>query len=152
MKTFSKLILSAMALWGVCACGDDNNVVLPEAVTAAKVAGTWKLTEWNGEEMNDDRYCYIVLDRKELTIGVYQNFDSFTSRHLTGSFTLNFDRYTGVNTIEGVYDHLSGFWRNNYVISAISDASMTWVVEGDETDVSVYTRCESIPDKILNDL
>lgn len=150
MKMFSKLIVLAFALCSFWACNDDDSKVsLPEPVTYAKVAGIWQLTQWNGEALNDSRYCYIVLGRSEHTIDMYQNFDSSKSRHITGTYSLKDDEDLGT-LIEGVYDHGSGFWNNTYIISNITDKTMTWVVSTDPPDVTVYTRCASVPEDVLN--
>lgn len=152
MKTFSKLIVSAFALCGFWACGDNdhgNNDPIPEPVTYASVAGIWQLTQWNGEAFNDSRYCYLVLDRKDRVFEIYQNLDSSRARHITGTYELKEDEYLGV-LFEGEYDHGLGFLNNIYVISMPTGESMKWVVSDDPADVSVYTRCASVPENILN--
>ena len=60
------MLLLTMALF--MSCGDDDEVKLPDMkdVNYANIAGTWRLSEWNGEKIDGDtRYYYIKFDRKE---------------------------------------------------------------------------------------
>ena len=63
---FKMMLLLTMALF--MSCGDDDEVKLPDTkdVNYANIAGTWRLSEWNGEKIDGDtRYYYIKFDRKE---------------------------------------------------------------------------------------
>lgn len=58
-------------------CGDDDEVKLPDTkdVNYANIAGSWRLSEWNGENLEGDtRYYYITFDRKEKTENVLTLF------------------------------------------------------------------------------
>ena len=57
-----------MLLATFVACNDDDDVkdAILE-VNYKNLNGTWRLSEWNGKEMNDKLYCYITFDRKEHT-------------------------------------------------------------------------------------
>ena len=46
---FKMMLLLTMALF--MSCGDDDEVKLPDTkdVNYANIAGTWRLSEWNGE-------------------------------------------------------------------------------------------------------
>ena len=48
------------------ACSEEEMMSEPEylPVNYANIAGTWKLSEWNGQEMGEERYCYLVIGRK----------------------------------------------------------------------------------------
>jgi len=149
-----KLRISAiLALAGLLCClsacqkdrsYEDNT---DPAISYYQITGTWQLTEWKGEKIDgQERYVYMTLESKEQTFGIYQNLDSAQPRHLTGSFELEYDEDEGVNVISGLYDHASGFWNNEYVITSITEDMMEWTVKGDPTDVSVYRRCSSLPD------
>lgn len=57
---FKMMLLLTMALF--MSCGDDDEVKLPDTkdVNYANIAGTWRLSEWNGEKIDGDtRYYYI---------------------------------------------------------------------------------------------
>lgn len=148
------ILLLATAL---CACDKDDAPAGPTTlpVNYANIAGTWRLTEWNGEPMNDGRYYYMIIGRKpdEETglrpLEIYQNIDSDKSRHLTSTYELETDEDSGT-VISGVYDHSAGFWNNSYVITGLEADRMIWTVEDDPSDISVYIRCEAIPGDILN--
>lgn len=156
MKKLLKYVALAIALIA-CACNDDDNPA-PDpgfAVNYANIAGVWQLTEWNGEPVNDTRYCYMIITRKadeetgRRPMEVYQNLDSSKSRYLTSTYELTEDEDLGV-VISGLYDHSSGFWNRDYIVGDLTAGSMVWTVTDDPADVSVYTRCEAVPEDILN--
>ena len=68
MNVFFKMLLCTMLLATFVACNDDDDVkdAILE-VNYKNLNGTWRLSEWNGKEMNDELYCYITFDRKEHT-------------------------------------------------------------------------------------
>ena len=89
---FKMMLLLTMALF--MSCGDDDEVKLPDTkdVNYANIAGTWRLSEWNGEKIDGDtRYYYIKFDRKEKdgkrSYTIYTNLNSATSQQIPGSFT-----------------------------------------------------------------
>ena len=43
-----------------------------------------------------------------------------------------------------------GFWNNSYLISELEADRMVWTVLEDAEDVSVYVRCEKVPEDIMN--
>lgn len=51
---FKMMLLLTMALF--MSCGDDDEVKLPDMkdVNYANIAGTWRLSEWNGEKIDGD--------------------------------------------------------------------------------------------------
>ena len=56
---FKMMLLLTMALF--MSCGDDDEVKLPDTkdVNYANIAGSWRLSEWNGENLEGDtRYYY----------------------------------------------------------------------------------------------
>ena len=84
------MLLLTMALF--MSCGDDDEVKLPDTkdVNYANIAGTWRLSEWNGENLEGDtRYYYITFDRKEKdgkrSYTIYTNLNSATSEQIPGS-------------------------------------------------------------------
>ena len=66
MKNIFRIMLLLTTMLFV-SCGDDDEVKLPDTkdVNYANIAGSWRLSEWNGENLEGDtRYYYITFDRK----------------------------------------------------------------------------------------
>lgn len=150
MKPLFRMLLLLLPL-GFGACEDDHSYFddTPKEIAYSEIAGCWQLTQWNGTAMNDSRYFYITFDRMERTFEIYQNFDSAKSRRLTGTYTLEYNEDDG-NSITGIYDHASGNWNHDYRVATQADGTMIWTTKDDDTDVSVYTRCEAVPEEIIN--
>ena len=149
------LMLAATFL--LSACDKDEKMLEPSylPVTYANIAGTWQLAEWNGVEMSEGRYCYLVIKRKadeetgKRALEIYTNIDSDKSHLLTSTYELEGDEDLG-SIISGIYDHAAGFWNNSYLISELEADRMVWIVLEDAEDVSVYVRCEKVPEDIMN--
>ena len=148
MNVFFKMLLCTMLLATFVACNDDDDVkdAILE-VNYKNLNGTWRLSEWNGKEMNEELYCYITFDRKEHTYIMYQNLNSMYSRKLTGSFLIE-EKEDGF-ILSGTYDFGKGDWANKYIVTEMLDNSMKWIVKDNQEDISVYVRCEKVPDDIL---
>ena len=148
MKVFLRMLLCSILLVTFAACNDDDDVkdVMLE-VNYKNLNGTWCLDKWNGEEMNDGRYCYITFDRKEHTYVMYHNFNSMYSQKLTGSFLIE-EKEEGF-VLSGTYDYDKGDWANKYIVTEMLDNSMKWTVKDNLEDISVYVRCEKVPDDII---
>ena len=109
------LMLAATFL--LSACDKDEKMLEPSylPVTYANIAGTWQLAEWNGVEMSEGRYCYLVIKRKadeetgKRALEIYTNIDSDKSHLLTSTYELEEDEDLG-SIISGIYDHAAGFW------------------------------------------
>lgn len=118
------LMLAATFL--LSACDKDEKMLEPSylPVTYANIAGTWQLAEWNGVEMSEGRYCYLVIKRKadeetgKRALEIYTNIDSDKSHLLTSTYELEEDEDLG-SIISGIYDHAAGFWNNSYLISEL---------------------------------
>lgn len=138
----------------------DKDEIVPEVeylpVTYANIAGTWKLAEWNGTPLSENRYCYLVIERRpddetgKRSLKMYMNIDSNKSHLETSTYELTEDEDSGTTSISGLYDYGAGFWTNTYVISELESDRMVWTVSDDAEDVSVYVRCEEVPEEILN--
>lgn len=151
MKIILKILALSVLLIGFSACSDDEDVpVVPTLdVNYANLNGVWSLTEWNGNPVDGDVYCYIVFDRRNHTFKLYQKFDSMYARCITGEFQLEEDDDWGV-VISGTYDYGMGDWNHEYIISdLLATGSMTWTVKGDDTDVCIYTRCDEVPAEVI---
>lgn len=146
MKRFFKLAALVAVL--VCgACDDDKEYVEPVLpVTPYNIDGTWRLSEWNGAAPQEGCYIYIEFVRQDMRFTMYQNVDSHYARKRTGRYSI-----TDEDVIWGVYDYGVGDWERRYKVTGLTADRMTWTVTDDPDDISVYTRCESIPEDILNE-
>lgn len=150
MRKLFRLVLATMLLLAVAGCESNEDIgshYLEPNYT--NIAGIWRLSSWNGAEQTDSPYMYLVLDRGERTIEIYQNLDSGKSRYITGTYRLNKDE-DGNITIKGTYDHASGFWAHDYFVTEMSSEKMSWITTDNPNDVSVYMRCDEIPEDILS--
>lgn len=152
MKNLLKIALLLLFAVGMTACDDDKSYEDPGLeVSLYNLSGTWKLESWNnGEALADGSYVYIELsyrDGNEFTI--YQNLDSFGPRRITGVYNLYTDDSLG-SIIRGMYDYENGDWAHRYVIRDLFSDRMTWIATDDAQNVSVYTRCDAIPQEILD--
>lgn len=148
MKNFFKIVLFSFIFAVAGACDDDNQAIdstLP--VTTNNIAGTWQLAQWNGAPLADNSYVYLQLIRKDKLFKLYQNLDSFQLRVLTGRFNLTDDEQLGT-VIRGQYDHGTGDWQHRYIIRDLTADRMVWVALDDPEDISVYVRCDAIPEEI----
>lgn len=158
-KLFIYLMFSMT--FALTACSDDDEITMPEylPVTYANIAGTWQLKEWHSEELGEGRYCYLVINRKanddgNRTLEMYMNLDSDKSHRITSVYELSdddevMDEDPTNAIISGIYDHSAGFWNNSYLVNQVDANRMVWTVIDDAEDVSVYVRCESVPEDIL---
>ncbi len=149
-----KNIFKLMALFALLLCFvscDDEAVTPMLDVTSANLNGTWKLSEWNGQELAEGTYCYITFNRKDQTFEMYQKFDSMYARYITGTFGIDEDPYFGF-VVSGIYDYDNGNWNNAYVVTDLLESgTMTWTAKGDESDVHCYVRCEKVPEAIVEE-
>ena len=146
MKRFLRFaaLLSALALLGAC---DDDMYVTPLEVTNNNIAGTWQLAEWNGAPLAEGSFVYIEFIRKDAKYVMYQNLDSFGARKLTGRFAIETDEELGA-IIYGNYDYSVGDWQHRYIVTDFSKTQMIWTAKDDRSDISVYERCDGIPEDI----
>lgn len=159
MKTLFRLMAIFALLLTTASCGDDEVVSdkLPSLdVNYANVAGTWKLTNWNGDELNEPRYYYITFDRKEENgkrkYTVYTNLNSAVSERITGTFLLDNEEEVG-DLIDGTYDYTLSTedgWEHSYIVTELNIESMSWKAKDDAEEVRVYTRCTEVPADIVS--
>lgn len=152
MKNLLKISLLLLLAVGFTGCDDDNSYEDPGLeVTLYNLSGTWKLETWNnGETLADGSYVYIELsyrDGNEFTI--YQNLDSFGPRRITGVYNLYTDDALG-SILRGMYDYENGDWSHRYIVSDLFADRMTWTATDDAQNVSLYVRCDGIPQEILD--
>ena len=113
--------------------------------------GTWKLTSIDGQTVPDGLFQYVIFDTAEMTFEFLQNLDSQESVSLTGTYKVEYDEDEGT-ILSGDYDHASGPWANEYIITEITQETMTWTVRGDSDSYYVYTTCQKIPDNVYPDV
>lgn len=152
MKNLLKISLLLLFAFGLTACDDDKSYEDPGLeVSLYNLSGTWKLDSWNnGEALADGSYVYLELsyrDGNKFTI--YQNLDSFGPRRITGVYNIYTDDALG-SIIRGMYDYENGDWAHRYIVRNLFSDRMTWIATDDAQNVSVYTRCEGIPQEILD--
>ena len=156
MKKILNYLLLAVALaFAACDNSDDPVQEISLPVTYANIAGTWRLEQWNGTATNQDRYCYLVIERRPddetglRVLKMYTNIDSDKAHLVTSTYELTEDEKSGATIISGLYDYGAGFWTNSYIVNLTND-QMTWTVTDDAHDVSVYVRCNEVPEDIQN--
>lgn len=147
MKKLFKIALFSLALAVCGACDDDDVVETPLIPNANNIAGTWQLVEFNGETLAEGTYVYIEFIRKDMLFEMYQNLDSFQQRKLTGRFNILEEEGVGY-VIRGLYDHGTGDWNHDYLITKFTNERMVWMAQDDSDDVSVYMRCDGIPEDL----
>lgn len=153
MKKIVGLIVLLVLAFGGAGCSEDEELLAVQTleVNYVNLDGAWRLSKWNGLTMTADTYCYIVFDRREHTFQMYQNFNSMYAQYITGEFSLSKDEGGG-DVISGTYDYGLGDWNNSYVITDLLETgSMVWTVQGDESDICEYQRCEKVPDDIISE-
>lgn len=149
MKYIIKIMLCFSLLFAVTACDDDDEVpVVYEEVNYATLNGTWTLTEWNGEALEEGQYVYITFNRREHTFEMYENMGSMYSHKTTGTFEVEEDDELGY-IISGQYDYSGNEWAE-YIVSEMTDTTMKWTNVDDESDVCIYTRCDEVPEDIVS--
>ena len=120
MKTIFRFTLLALIATAFCACDDDKSYVAPLDVTPNNLAGTWQLAQWNGAPLAEGSYVYIEFIRKDQKYAI----------------------------IYGNYDYSVGDWQHRYIVTDFSKTQMIWTAKDDRSDISVYERCDGIPEEI----
>lgn len=151
MKRLLKMALLLLCGAFAGACDDDGQPAEPFLnVTANNLAGTWRLATWRGEPLAEGSFVYFEFVRKDQKFKLYQNLDSFRPVLKSGRFSITTDEKLGAAVLSGDYDHsLNATWAHRYVVRDLTQTSMTWIVTTDESDVTVYERCDGIPEEIL---
>lgn len=147
MKNLLKLAICAAAVTAMFSCSKPEPIETPMDVTANNIAGVWELSSWSGG-LPDGCYVYIEFTRRDQTFTIYENLDTFSARKVTGRFHIDLDEELGA-VIRGDYDYGNGQWSHRYIVRGLDKQQMTWVAKDDNSDVSVYTRCDKVPDQIL---
>ncbi|HIW65050.1 MAG TPA: hypothetical protein H9879_02285 [Candidatus Alistipes intestinipullorum] len=152
MKNLLKLTLLLLVATTFASCEKDNSYVDPGLdVSLYNISGTWQLETWNnGEALAEGSYVYIELSYRDGNrFTIYQNLDSFGPRRITGSYNLYTDESLG-SVIRGMYDYENGDWTSRYVIRNLYTDRMTWIATDNADNVSLYKRCDGVPQEILD--
>lgn len=149
MKKLLKLLLIPLMSYAAISCSSDDHDPEYLNVTNANIAGIWKLTSWNGEEIGKNPYMYIVFNRRDNTFEMYENINSGLSHYCTGTFFIT-AKDNKRPYISGYYDQEKDVWENDYYVDRLTQNQMTWTVKGNNNDVSVYTRIKEIPQDIID--
>lgn len=157
MKHIIKLftLLAALLLTtGFVSCSSDDDEPKEQslAVTPANLNGAWKMTSWNnGQPMPEGTYCYVVFNRRDNTMDMYDNLNSMYAVHTTGSFKVEQDPYLGY-VVSGSYDYNLGDWNQSYIVTNLyASGSMIWTAKDDASDVCCYERCDAVPSDIIKE-
>lgn len=137
------IILAAISILAISSCKKEEAPAYLE-VNRNNISGSWELSTWNGKPLEKGSYFRITLVRNDGTFTILQNLDAFPEypREITGRYDLADHDALGT-VISGIYDHDSGRWSHDYVISGLTSTSMTWTAVDDGSFVQVFTR-ESI--------
>ena len=136
------LLLSLCALLSACNKPSTEEEPYLE-INRNNISGVWKLSQWNGNDLAEGSYFHINLVRNDGTFTILQNLDAFpeSPREITGRYDLMQDDVLGT-VISGLYDHDSGFWAHDYVISKLTASSMVWTAVDDPDFVQLFKRID----------
>lgn len=150
MKNLLRWTIVLTIMLAVISCSKDNETPAEPLldVTANNISGIWRLVEWNGNNMNNGTYVYIEFTRRDQRFTIYQNQDSFMARKIGGDYNITTDESLGA-VIRGRYDYGNGDWRHRYIVRNLTSSSMTWIAVDDSDDISLYERCEAVPEDII---
>ncbi|MFV0365915.1 MAG: hypothetical protein ACK5JS_05340 [Mangrovibacterium sp.] len=150
MKYIFKIFLFAAISSLAFACNDDDDNNAGEQqidITTANISGIWQLKEWNGEAMKEGLHMYIDFDRTDETFTMYDNIGSMYTVKSTGMYWIEGDDFYGY-TLNGMYDYSHEEWQD-YTITSMTKTHLELTIEDSIPDVSVYVRCDTIPQEII---
>lgn len=159
MKKIFRTLLVSLLLVTSTACDDADEQTGPRYLTVdyANVAGVWRLAEVNGIAQDEDPYLYLVLNRRadedrdyQRTFESYDNLNSGLSRHAEGIYCIESEE-DETPVIGGYYDHGIGInlWEHDYYVTELTAERMVWTATDNPEDVSVYERCDAVPEEIV---
>ena len=137
----------------MASCNGKDDIAEPGLdVTAHNIAGVWSLAGWSGGELAEGTYLYIEFTRRDQLFTLYDNLSSFSAHSRTGRYNITIDDTQGAAVIRGLYDYGLGDWQHRYIVTGLTATQMTWTAVDDPDDVSVYRRCDAVPQEILDQL
>lgn len=144
MKPIKSIAIAAICLLSLASCKkQDDAATIYLEVTRYNISGFWELSTWNGSSLEEGSYFRINMVRSDETFTIIQNLDAFpeSPRQITGRYSLADDDALGT-VISGLYDHDSGYWSHDYVISKLTSTSMTWTAVDDPSFVQEFVRTD----------
>lgn len=126
---------------------DEEQDVIYLDVTNANLHGSWKLSEWNNELINDLRYCYIDFNRSEEKFIIYENIGSMYAQKLTGSYRIKGNSQDGYQ-LTGTYDYTGETWKGYNVVS-LTNTCLRLRAINNADELQVYERCSEIPADVI---
>ena len=145
MKNIKSILLAVLCLT-VLSCNKHKEEEVYLEVNRNNISGCWSLSSWNGNELAEGSYFYIELLRNDGSYTIVESLDGFSEApsRITGRYALADDEVLGT-VISGLYDHDSGYWAHDYVISQLTATSMVWTAVDDPSFVQLFVRCDSLP-------
>lgn len=144
MKNIFKTLSVIFVTLSLIACTKEphkSDNELP--VTSDNISGTWELSEISGEPLADGLFMYLELVRRDKVFSFYENISG--SHNVTVHKSGHFD-FFGERVISFLYDNSISSYGKRYEIISLTEDKMVWVREDNRDEVSVYVRCESIPE------
>lgn len=144
MKNIFKTLSIVFVILSLAACTKETTVSdnqLP--VTSDNISGTWQLSEFNGSPLADGLYMYLELVRRDRKFSFYENISG--SENVTVPKSGRFD-FFGDRVISFLYDNSMSSYGKKYEIVSLTKDRMVWVRQDNKDEVSVYVRCETIPE------
>lgn len=159
MKKIFRILLGSLMLVAATACEDSDEQVGPRYldVDYANVAGVWRLAEVNGIMQDENPYLYLIRNRRAdedrdnlRTFESYDNMNSGLSRHVEGIYNIKAEE-DELPVIGGYYDHGIGInlWEHDYYVTELTAERMVWTATDNPDDISVYERCDAVPEEIV---
>ena len=145
MKNIKSILLAVLCLT-VLSCNKHKEEEAYLEVNRNNISGCWSRSSWNGKELAEGSYFYIELLRNDGSYTIVESLDAFPEApsRITGRYALADDEVLGT-VISGLYDHDSGYWAHDYVISQLTATSMVWTAVDDPSFVQLFVRCDSLP-------
>ena len=146
LKPYVLAVIAALTLTSCDPDFKDLPVKQELEVNAHNLSGKWMLEAWNDAILEEGTYVYLDIVRDDRTYTMYQNLDSFQNvpHVVTGSYHIDIDPELGA-VIRGNYDHDSGDWAHRYIVTSLTENTMTWTAKDDPEYTQYFIRVDSIP-------
>ena len=105
----------------------------------SSIAGVWHLTAWRDAVPSFDIYLDITANG---VVTLYQRLESRAWECFYSSAAMEY------GIIKGTYSDGVAWGASYYVSVDVEGDTMTWVDTADSNDISVYTRCDELPEDI----